>query len=163
MDCVSLASASRAPAARVIEADRHGVLSAPFEPRMPAEDLSALTIAALNERGREPGSVVVRAGVPLQLLAIVHDVEREPTWCEAWVAEAWCGVFAEAVCRALNELAVPLLGTVHGRLPRARAVELLAQAAADAQPGWPGALWVDDPDPTVVARLQAALARAGKT
>jgi hypothetical protein len=162
MDCISLAFATTSPAARVIEADRHGVLTAPVAPRMPCAGLDELAAAAVSERGRAPGSVVVRPGRPLQLLAVVHDLDRDPAWSEDWIEQAWRGVFLEAGTRGLTTLAVPLLGTVHGRLPRERALQLLAAAAAGARPGLPAVLRVDDPHPTTAARLRAGVERAAK-
>jgi hypothetical protein len=35
----------------------------------------------------QAGSVFKRAGNPLRLLAIVHDLDREPSWRSEWIAK----------------------------------------------------------------------------
>lgn len=157
MDCVSLERAGTAPAARLVEADRDGVLTAPVGARMPAEGLAALAAAAVTATGHAPGSVVVRPGSPVEMRAIVHDLECEPSWREAWVASACRAAFAEVRRRGIDELALPLLGTVYGRLGRDRALWLIARAVAPTRDI--ATLWIDDPDPDLPRRLLAAIAR----
>jgi hypothetical protein len=43
----------------------------------------------INAEPEPIGSVVVRKGNPLRFLAIVHDVNQEPTWREEWVVIAF--------------------------------------------------------------------------
>ncbi|MDZ7749635.1 MAG: hypothetical protein U5K43_13220 [Halofilum sp. (in: g-proteobacteria)] len=141
------------PHARVYEDDRHGVLAADPQPRPVAAGLAGLERAALSDPGRAPGTVVVGAGRPLRLHAVVHDVEREPDWHEEWVAAATAAVLDLAARRGLARLALPLLGTVHGRLPRHRALALLAAALARA-PARPERLWLIDAGALDAARLR---------
>lgn len=97
-----------------VEEDTHLLLSADAEIREPTESLAALTEAVRTTPPNTPGNVLVRKAKPLQLLAIVHDIEREPTWSEAWIASAMHAVFEEAEWRRLRSVALPLLGTRHG-------------------------------------------------
>lgn len=75
-----------------------------------------------------PGSVMIRAGVPLGLLAIVHDLNTEPSCRDEWVAAALGEVFAALAARRLASVALPLVGTKHGRLPESKFMELLRDA-----------------------------------
>ena len=64
--------------------------------------------------------VLVKKAEPLQFLAIVHDIDREPTWREDWIASAINGVIEEAEWRRLESVAVPLIGTRHGNVEMRR-------------------------------------------
>lgn len=140
------------PHAVVREEDIQLVLTADMRPRPTAESLDALETAALRDPGHPPGSVVVRPGRPLELLAIVHDLDREPSWRPEWVADALDAVFREAHRCGLSDLRVPLPGTVHGRLARGDAVRLLVEALERAGEARPRALWLDGvPDDTIEA------------
>ncbi len=75
-----------------------------------------------------PGSVAIRPGVPLGLLAIVHDLNVEPSWRDEWVEAALGGVFSALAARCLASVALPLIGTRHGRLPESQFMELLGGA-----------------------------------
>jgi O-acetyl-ADP-ribose deacetylase (regulator of RNase III) len=73
----------------------------------------------------KPGSVLVKATSPLQLLAVVHDLNQEPSWKEEWVAKALEEIFRETEQRKLHSLALPFLGTRHGSLDKERFLVLL--------------------------------------
>jgi hypothetical protein len=73
----------------------------------------------------KPGSVLVKATSPLQLLAVVHDLNQEPSWKEKWIAKALKGIFRETEQRKLHSLALPFLGTRHGSLGKERFLALL--------------------------------------
>jgi len=75
-----------------------------------------------------PGDLVVRPGTPLRMLAVVHKLDEDPTWRACWVADAYHGVFREITQRRLASVALPLLGTVHGRMNRDRSLALLREA-----------------------------------
>jgi hypothetical protein len=66
------------------------------------------------------------------LLAVVHDLDIEPSWRESWVAAALSSIFAEAATRRLRTLRIPLLATRHGRLAPSRFMRLLRTAVDDA-------------------------------
>ncbi len=89
-----------------------------------------------------PGSVVVQAGRPLRLLAIVHDVNCDPTWRAEWIATALRQVMREVARRRLQALGLPLLGRQFGRMPRAVWTDLLAGALADMRAPCPRRLWL---------------------
>jgi len=126
----------------VIEDDVERLLGAPTELRDPGEDLPRLTVRALNARRERPGAVLAVPGTrPLRLHAIVHDLEREPSWRIEWVREALAGVFEQARRRRLRAIGLPPLGAVHGRLPPERVLDCLRAAMAGASEGCPARLW----------------------
>ncbi len=139
------------------------VLSADPQVREPREPLMRVLTEVLETQGETPGSVVVRRGQPLRLLAVVHDLAADPTWKEEWIAEALDEILRQAQRRQLRSLALPLLGTVHGRLPRRRCLELIHGALARiSASAFPERLWLVVPEGTAgsVARLIRAIAAA---
>ena len=103
-----------------VEEDTHLLLSSDGVVEEPDEDFGELIAAADEKTTNTPGSVLVRNGEPLRLLAIVHDIDREPTWQEEWIASAINGVIEEAEWRRLESIAVPLIGTRHGNIETRR-------------------------------------------
>lgn len=137
------------------EEDTFLVLSADPTVRDPGEPLMKVLTAALESEPQPLGSVVVRPGQPLELLAVVHDLSLDPTWKEEWVASAIDAVLAEARERELCSIAVPPLGGVHGRMPVERFVALLAAALRRGPTGRLERLWIvaDEADCEIVAGL----------
>ena len=84
------------------EEDTFLVLSAPAELNEPPEPLIRLLTKLREMKPEKPGSVLVKAPSPLQLLAIVHDLNQEPSWKEEWVAKALEGIFRETEQRKLH-------------------------------------------------------------
>lgn len=126
----------------VVEDDTWGVLGADLELD---EESGGLDDALENLAGFDPhtpGSVLLREGQPLELRAVVHDLDRNPTLQETWVTTALTRVFQVAEDRALDTMAMPLLGTVHGRLEGERAVALLVEALEGSRHGRPRRLWL---------------------
>ncbi len=96
---------------------------------------------------KKPGTVVVKKGTPLRLLAVVHDVNQEPTCREEWVEKALHAVFREAERRGVQSLGMPLLATRHGRLPRSRFARLLGRALAATEVKSLKRIWIMAPVP----------------
>ena len=107
------------------EEDTFLVLSAPVELNEPPEPLVRLLTELREMKPEKPGSVLVKATSPLQLLAVVHDLNQEPSWKEEWVAKALEEIFRETEQRKLHSLALPFLGTRHGSLDKERFLVLL--------------------------------------
>ena len=129
--------------------DYHGV----SEPR---ESYPALVRRMESYVPRRPGSVVVQGHYPLRLLAIVHDVEREPTWRAEWVREALDGIFLMTARRGLRSLALPPLGCRHGRLGLPAFFALLFPSLARAAPPFPDRIWLPMAGATDCRALQEA-------
>lgn len=115
--------------AMVVEEDTYLVLSA--DPRAgephPEHPIRVMT-SLLEVEPREPGTILVRERFPLELAAIVHDLDVEPSWREEWVSSALGLALAEAERRQLRSLGLEMLGAIHGRLERPRFLQILRQA-----------------------------------
>ena len=111
-----------------VEEDTWLILSADPQITYPEEHPIRLMTDLINTEKEKVGTVRVQQGHPLRFLAIVHDVDCEPTWREQWVQSALVEVLVEAERRKLDAVALPLLGTRHGRLQPKRFAELLAAA-----------------------------------
>jgi hypothetical protein len=139
--------------ARVREEDRWLVLSAPPELRdRPANPLAVFT-ATLEAEPAALGSVVLRGKAPVELLAVVHDLDREPSVTPDDVARALEQVMACCRDRALRRIALPLLGLRHGLIDREVVIELTARALASAPEL--AAVWLVTDDGADLAALQA--------
>ena len=112
----------------VYEEDTFLVLSAEPVVREPKEHPVRLWTRVIETKPEIPGSVLVMDRRPLRFLAIVHDLNHEPSWREEWIESALEGVFREAEDRTLQSIALPLLGTKHGRLEKQRFIVLLRHA-----------------------------------
>ena len=113
--------------AMVFEEDTWLVMSA--SPTVCEPDIHPIRLMTdvINAEPEPVGSVVIRKGYPLRFLAIVHDVNQEPTWKEEWVVTALEQVFRECEKHKISAMGLPLLGTKHGRLEKLRFVALLAE------------------------------------
>jgi len=128
--------------AMVAEEDTFLVLSADPVVKEPRESLETM-IEQINEiRPEVPGSVLVRKNRPLEFLAIVHDLDLEPSWKEEWISGALDQVFREAAARRVRSIALPLLGTTHGSLEAKRAATLLGDALRRGLPGGLQRIWL---------------------
>jgi hypothetical protein len=128
--------------AEVVEEDTFLVLSA--EPGVIERDVHPLRVlqAAHEAKPVPPGSVVVQAGPPLRLLAVVHDLAQEPSWREEWIDAALGGVVREVRKRQVRALALPVLGARHGRMPAPAFAGLLRRALEAETPPSLARLWL---------------------
>jgi len=145
-------------AAEVCEEDTFLVLSAATTVHEPGEDLATIATAMRTWKPRRPGGVAVCPGDPPRLLAIVHDLDRDPSWCDDWVLQATRAALDEAERRGLGSLSMPLLGTCHGGLDPLRFASLLTDAVRDFTPRRLHALWLISP-PGIEYALAAVLRR----
>ncbi len=132
--------------AMVKEEDTFLVLST--DPELFASDENPLRVLteAIETRPEAPGSVLVKEGHPVQFLAIVHDLDREPSWKEEWVVSALDGIFREAEKRKMRSIALPLIGTLHGSLEKSRFISLLREALERKSSGHLRRLWLVTPE-----------------
>ena len=112
----------------VIEEDTWLILSTAPEVSAPSEHPLRILTSLLSAEPELPGRVVVREGAPLILLAIVYDVGHELVCRTEWVEDAYVEIFGITGKRGIRSLSLPLLGIRHGRIPVARAVDLLVTA-----------------------------------
>jgi hypothetical protein len=127
----------------VAEEDTYLVLSAETVVRVPREHPLRILHAVHQAKPVAPGAVVVQPGSPLRLLAAVHDLSAELICQEAWIVAALTAIIAEVDTRRICALGMPLLGTVHGRIERQRALTMLAEALHPV-PGSLKHLWLID-------------------
>ena len=134
----------------VAEEDTYLVLSAETDLRIPAEHPLRVMTAAHELEPAEPGTVVVRSGEPLRLLAVVHDLSRDPSCEEDWVLAALEEIFLQTERLRLESIALPLLGAVQGVLEPGHCAELLWAALVANEPETLERIWLmtHDPDQT---------------
>ncbi len=128
--------------ARAVEEDTYLVLSADPAFRESSEHPLRVIDSAFSATPEEPGSVVVRHGPPLRFLAVVHDLQKEPSCREEWVKQAFAEIFRLARIRQLRSLGLPLLGTLHGKLKRERSLAILEEALRKNLPRGLNRLWL---------------------
>ncbi len=143
--------------ARVFEEDTFCIMSADPEWAPPEVHPLRLMNELQHYEPDRPGSVVVQAGRPIRLLAVVYDVNCDPSWRVEWVAAALRQIMQEAAKRRLYSLGLPLLGRQHGRMPRAAFLDLLAGVLADRRSYVPRRLWLMVSAPVDVAPVFRAL------
>lgn len=112
----------------VREEDSFLVLGASPQVRVPREHPVRVMTGAFTFEPLEPGSVLVHPGPPLELQAVVHDLDQEPSCREEWIERALGGVLQACARHEIEALAMPLLGSVHHVLPVRRAALVLVQA-----------------------------------
>ena len=139
----------------VVEDDTWAVLGADPQLNDPGVPLEQALKDAEGFQPWRPGSLVVREGQPVELLAVVHDLDQQPSWREEWITSSLEAVFTVAAERGLKTVAMPLLGTIHGRLPAERALALLREALDAQTEGWPRKLWLAVPRDAVRQALRA--------
>jgi len=112
----------------------------------PEEEFHELVTAASEARPHSPGSVLVKKAKPLQFLAIVHDIDCQPTWRETWIASAINGVIEEAEWRRLESVGLPLLGTRHGNVEMRRVALWLGRCLSRTPFRYLKRVWVIAPE-----------------
>ena len=139
------------------EEDTWLIMSADPKVCEPEEHPIRLMTDLINTEPIPVGSVLVKGKSPLKFLAVVHDVDQDPTWKESWIEKALLGIFKEAEDRQLKSIALPLLGTRHGRLPPNRFIHLLDRALEQSNLEHLKRLWLITPpkfDREIVDQLQ---------
>ena len=81
----------------------------------------------MEARPETAGTVIVKGKKPIRFLAIVHDVNLDPTWKENWIEDALSEIFQKTEEQKLRAIGLPLLGTLHGRLEIRRFIALLSR------------------------------------
>jgi hypothetical protein len=128
------------------EEDTFLVMSAEPIVRAPKESLMRVMTRVIETQPETPGTVLVRGKRPLRFLAVVHDLNQEPSWKEEWVADCLEKIFAEAESRKLKSIVLPFLGTLHGRLERRRFLKLLGHALSQTELSHLERIWLVVPD-----------------
>jgi len=130
----------------VAEEDTFLVLSADPELSESSESPIRVLTEAFETQAEVPGSVLVKDGHPLRFLAIIHDLNQEPSWKEEWIVSALEGTILESEKRELRSIAIPLLGTLHGSLDKRRFIVLLRESLERKPPSYLNRLWLVTPE-----------------
>ncbi len=113
----------------VEEQDTHLVLGPVHPIETPAENYADLIRQAVRQQSRPAGTVwVITRRRPARVLAVVHDLDADPSCREEWVENAYVQLCAAIQAYGFRVVALPLLGTVHGGIHPARSMMLLEQA-----------------------------------
>ena len=126
----------------VFEEDTYLVLSADWGEIESDDHPMAIMIEAFETEPQSLGSVVVLEGFPLRFLAVVNDLDGEPSWREAWIEKALEEVFREAERRKLQRIALPFLGTKHGSLEKERFLVLFREFLKRRPSAGPLRIWL---------------------
>lgn len=102
--------------AMVREEDTYLLLSENPTIREPRETVRQLTQEAAEFEPIPPGSVLRVGGKPLQLVAVVYDIEEEPNCRDAWIDLALKETLLIAQKNRFEAIAIPLLGVRHGKI-----------------------------------------------
>lgn len=81
----------------------------------------------------KPGRVIKRDGKTIRLLAIVHDLDMEPSWSSEWIAQALENIIKVSHTHGISSLQLPVLGAKHGRFNIQEFLQLLVIAIKKAQ------------------------------
>ena len=150
--------------ARAFEEDTFLIMSADPKVCEPEEHPIRLMTELIECKPETVGSVVVKGQKPLRFLAIVHDVNQDPTWKPEWIESALKEIFCKAEQHKLQSVGIPLLGTLHGKLEENHFVELLAQALRCTAFFYLKRLWLIAPagfNINLIKMLKAALKQVG--
>ena len=131
--------------AMAIEEDTWLIMSAEPEACDPEEHPIRIMTRLIEARPEKVGRVLISGGNPIRFLAIVHDVDQEPTCREEWVEAALKDIFLKTEQRSLKSLGLPFLGTLHGKLEEKRFVMLLSRVLLEMTFNHMRRLWLITP------------------
>jgi len=149
------------PHAVIREDDTHGVLAADPVGKPVDAPWPAVEAAVRRDRGRTPGTADVLSGRPMRIHAVIHALDDEPTWRHEWLVAATMASFTAAHQRGLTRLAMPLLGTVHGRASIGQAVAALASALDQAGAARPRELLLEGVPASTATALSRRMSAPG--
>ena len=134
--------ARRKSARRVVcEEDTFLVLSGDTTLPEKADHPIRVMTGVMEAEPRDGGSIVIERGQPPRLLAIIHDLNDEPSLQEPWLRDALTQIPLLARERGFRSLALPLLGTVHGRMGIQESWSLI-ESALSATPSTLERVWL---------------------
>ena len=110
---------------RVFEEDTFLVLTVDPVMRHKEEHPIRLMTRVAESKPNKPGSVVINN---TSWYAVVHDVDRDPTWNEEWIRKAYKQVLLLAEIKKVRRIGLPLLGSVHGKFPPGQSLAMLYES-----------------------------------
>jgi hypothetical protein len=115
----------------VLEEDTWQVLAAGPELSICREHPIRLWTEVLDAKPLAPGTVLLREGWPLTMVAVVYDFDSVPCCRSRWVAAALAETFRICRERRVRSLLLPLPGVSHGRLSPRKAFRLVVRAIGE--------------------------------
>jgi len=88
------------------------------------------------------GSVIIKGHAPIHFLAVIHDVDQEPICRTEFIMPAYESVMTAVYKRNIVSLALPLLGTVHGKVPVSESIRFLSETVRGGYPTPLQQLWL---------------------
>jgi hypothetical protein len=145
--------------ARVLEEDTYLILSAEPRPKPARQKPRALLREAMKTLPKEPGSVLLRSRPEEEpeLLAVVHDLELEPSCKDEWVIQALKQIFAAATVHDFRNITLPALGSYQDALPVRRFAELLRDVITSHHADDVSRIWLElrpEIEPSELAALE---------
>lgn len=131
----------------VEEQDTQLLMVVDGEIEYPEDDFDTLINQMSHGKSRTPGQVIVKHDKPMRFQAIIHDIYQEPSCKVEWVAFALKQLSEEIKNHQIKTLAMPLLGTFHGKMAEEQSVELLCACLGTDQKSALEKLWLVVPDP----------------
>ncbi len=141
----------------VEEQDTQLLMGMDAEINYPDEDFDTLIDQMLSGKSvRSPGQIIIKKTQPLQLKAIIHDINQKPSWKTEWISYALQQLVTEIENYNIKTLAMPLLGTIHGNVNENESIELLCDNLMSKQIICLEKLWLIAPDPAC-SRIKDAI------
>ncbi len=84
-----------------------------------------------------PGQIITKNTIPARLIAILYDVERTPICSEAILTTVINILLDELNRHKLKSVAMPLLGSTHGKIAEQVFIKLLQQSLINKNPAYP--------------------------
>jgi hypothetical protein len=131
----------------VEEQDTQLLMAVDTEIEYPDDDFDTLINQMTTGKARRPGQIIVKQDKPIRFQAIIHDINHDPSWKVEWIALALKQLVEEIENYQIKSLAMPLLGTHHGKMAEEESIELLCASLATDQASLLENLWLIAPDP----------------
>lgn len=126
--------------ATAVEEDTWRVLSTPSILYSNNEHPVRLMTDLVHDQPARPGTIVMKGR---RWLAIVYDLDQEPSCTEEWILQALENILKLARTKRIRSLALPLLGSRHGGIPWQRSLELiLDRLSGYGTGGYPERIWL---------------------
>ncbi|HZV80851.1 MAG TPA: hypothetical protein VFF53_01645 [Geobacteraceae bacterium] len=90
---------------------------------------------ALNSKPLKVGTVLLREGCPLTMVAVVYDFDAVQCCRSRWITAALAEIFRNCGERHVRSLLLPLPGIRHGRLSPRKALRLVIKTLKDVAHG----------------------------
>jgi hypothetical protein len=129
--------------AMVVEQDTNLILGEQttlVEPNKPAWYLA--NTLERDQPVYKPGDVIIKRGPPMQLLAVIHDIEQQPSCDNDSLKLAWQNLMTIVTQNNIKTLATPALGSVYGKIKLEESLRLLGQAIHDYTPPCLEKIWL---------------------